>query len=100
MLGAIDAVLLANAGGDGNSHLDLIRPFLEKGLPAYIDKPMAFTAKQAREIVALAERHRAPVYSTSVLPHVADLNWLYRKEKLGKIKYVFSQGGTLIHGSS
>jgi len=98
MLGAIDAVLLANAGGDGNSHLDLIRPFLEKGLPAYIDKPMAFTAKQAREIVALAERHRAPVYSTSVLPHVADLNWLYRKEKLGKIKYVFSQGGTLIHG--
>ena len=98
MLGAIDAVLLVNAGGDGNNHLDLIRPFLEKGLPAYIDKPLAFTGKQAREIVALAERHNAPVYSTSVLPHVAEFSWLYRKERLGKINYVFSQGGTLIHG--
>lgn len=98
MLGTIDAVLLVNAGGDGNNHLDLIRPFLEKGLPAYIDKPLAFTGKQAREIVALAERHNAPVYSTSVLPHVAEFNWLYRKETLGKINYVFSQGGTLIHG--
>ena len=98
MLGTIDAVMLVNAGGDGSNHLDLIRPFLERGIPAYIDKPMAFTAKQAREIVALAQQHKAPVYSTSVLPHVAELNWLYRKEKLGKIRYVLSQGGTLIHG--
>ncbi len=98
MLGSIDAVMLVNAGGDGHNHLDLIRPFLERGIPAYIDKPLAFTGKQAREIVALAQRHNAPVYSASVLPHVADLNWLYKKEKLGKIHYVLSQGGMLIHG--
>ncbi|OGD18857.1 MAG: hypothetical protein A2W03_04230 [Candidatus Aminicenantes bacterium RBG_16_63_16] len=98
LLGGIDAVMLVNAGGDGSNHLDLIRPFLERGLPAYIDKPMAFTGKQAREIVDLAQRHTAPVYSTSVLPYVAELSWLYRKEKLGKINYVLSQGGTLIHG--
>jgi len=98
MLGSIDAVILANAGGDGSGHLDLIRPFLQKGIPAYIDKPLAFTGKQAREIFALAERHKAPVYSTSVLPHVAELSWLYKKDKLGKINYVISQGGALIHG--
>jgi len=98
MLEGIDAVMLVNAGGDGSNHLELIRPFLERGIPAYIDKPLAFTAKQARAIVALAEEHKAPVYSASVLPHVAEFNWLYRKEKLGKIKYVFSQGGMLIHG--
>ncbi len=45
MLGTIDAVMLVNAGGDGNNHLDLIRPFLERGIPAYIDKPMAFTGE-------------------------------------------------------
>jgi len=37
-------------------HLDVARPFLERGLPVLLEKPIAATASEAAEIVRLAER--------------------------------------------
>jgi virulence factor len=45
--------------------LPFARPFLERGLPTYLDKPLALRASEAREIVAVAERHGAPLLSCS-----------------------------------
>ncbi|MGI5819868.1 MAG: Gfo/Idh/MocA family protein [Armatimonadota bacterium] len=45
--------------------LPYARPFLERGLPCYLDKPLALRADEAREIVAVAGRHGAPLLSCS-----------------------------------
>jgi len=59
----VDAGLI---GEDGRfDKLTYARPFLERGLPTYIDKPLALKADEAREICALAEAHGAPMFSCS-----------------------------------
>jgi len=59
----VDAGLI---GEDGRfDKLTYARPFLERGLPCYVDKPLALRADEAREIVALSERHGAPMLSCS-----------------------------------
>ncbi|MFP4250985.1 MAG: Gfo/Idh/MocA family protein [Armatimonadota bacterium] len=59
----VDAGLI---GEDGRfDKLTYARPFLERGLPTYMDKPLALQADEAREIVAFAAEHNAPLLSCS-----------------------------------
>ena len=59
----VDAGLI---GEDGRfEKLPFARPFLERGLPTYIDKPLALRSEEAREIVSVAEQHGAPMLSCS-----------------------------------
>ncbi|BAM03452.1 Gfo/Idh/MocA family oxidoreductase [Phycisphaera mikurensis] len=70
LLGGVDGVLvLAVAGG---RHLELAEPALQRGLPTYVDKPLACTAADARRLAALAEEHAAPCYSASSLRFAAE----------------------------
>jgi predicted dehydrogenase len=48
LAGRVDAVLLTE--GAGNRHLELSAPFLELGLPLFIDKPLAGSWEDVREI--------------------------------------------------
>lgn len=59
----VDAGLIVEPGTF--DHLAWARPFLERGLPVYLDKPLALTAEGAREIVAVAEEHGASLLSCS-----------------------------------
>ncbi len=53
-------------GEDGRfDKLPFARPFFERGLPCYLDKPLALTAGEAREIVDVARAHDAPILSCS-----------------------------------
>jgi predicted dehydrogenase len=70
MIGEVDAVLLGDDTGDGKDHLDLIGPALEAGLPTYCDKPLADTPGRARELIGLAEKHQAPLMSSSLFRHL------------------------------
>lgn len=63
MLGMVDAVIVDFR--DGALHYKYARPFLQAGLPTFVDKPMACSLTHARKIVALARRHRAPLMSAS-----------------------------------
>lgn len=45
--------------------LPLARPFLERGLPCYLDKPLALRAEDARSIIDLARESGAPLLSCS-----------------------------------
>ena len=84
MLGHIDAVMIESQ--QGSRHLERARPFLEAGLPTFIDKPLSETVADAEAIIALAERHGAPLLSCSALrydPQVAAA--LARTEQLGAI---------------
>jgi len=65
MIGKIDGVLIESV--DGSVHLERARPFLEAGLPTFVDKPFTASLAAARELVHLAAAHRAPLFSASSL---------------------------------
>ena len=65
MIGHVDAVFIES--NEGNLHLDHAKPFLEAGLPLFIDKPFAATTAQARAIADAAAGHGTPIFSASSL---------------------------------
>lgn len=65
LIGRIDAVMIESQ--QGSRHLKRATPFLEAGLPTFVDKPFAETVAQADAMISLAKRHRAPLMSCSAL---------------------------------
>jgi predicted dehydrogenase len=57
----VDLVYLANCNTDGEDHLRYATPALRKGVPLFLDMPFAYTLAEAREILALANRHDSVV---------------------------------------
>jgi virulence factor len=76
MLDAVDGVMVLAVSGD--RHLELARPALERGLPTYVDKPLACTLDDAREIRRLAGEHNARCYSASSLRFATELESIPR----------------------
>ncbi len=70
MLGGVDAVLLAR--DDAERHAELAGPFLDAGLPVYVDKPLATSVSAAR---ALFARQASPgqLFTCSALRYAAEL---------------------------
>lgn len=69
LIGSVDAVLLAR--DDAENHLGMAKPFLEAGLPVYIDKPLAYTVAQASRILQL-ERYAGQVFSCSPMRYAPE----------------------------
>jgi virulence factor len=65
LLGKVDGVLIEAV--DGSVHYERALPFVEAGLPVWIDKPFTCQTAQARELVAAARRAGAPLFSASAL---------------------------------
>ncbi len=63
LFGKIDAVMIESQ--QGARHLEKARPFLEAGLPTFVDKPFAQTVADAEAMVALAQKHNTPLMSSS-----------------------------------
>jgi predicted dehydrogenase len=63
--GRCDTVMLETI--DGRVHLAQFREVADWGVPVFIDKPLALTAAEAREIQAIAEAKSVPLMSTSAL---------------------------------
>lgn len=70
MLGGIDALLLAR--DDGENHLEMSAPFLDAGIPVFIDKPLT---DNAADLAAFRERYSAgqPFMSSSCFRYCAEL---------------------------
>lgn len=60
-----DAILLESV--DGRKHLPQFREIVKCGKPVFIDKPLASTLADAREIARLAAEAKVPWFSTSSL---------------------------------
>ncbi|MBQ2630336.1 MAG: Gfo/Idh/MocA family oxidoreductase [Kiritimatiellae bacterium] len=71
MIGQVDAVLLAR--DDPENHYAMAKPFIEAGLPIYIDKPLAKTIREAEEIYAL-EKYPGQMFTCSALAYSDGLN--------------------------
>ena len=65
LLTKVDAVLLES--GDGRAHLSQARPVIAAHKPLFIDKPLASTLEDAREIARLAAEAHVPWFSSSSL---------------------------------
>lgn len=83
MIGQVDAVLLAR--DDAENHFHLARPFLEHGLPIYIDKPAATSLRDLDALYAVAQGERQ-IFTCSAL-RFADELFLTEQERteLGEI---------------
>lgn len=86
LIGAVDAVLLAR--DDSENHLYYAKPFLEAGLPIYIDKPLGLTVNQAKKLLDL-QIFPGQLFSCSALRYSTDF-FLSPSEllALGKLKIV------------
>jgi predicted dehydrogenase len=73
LLGKVDAVLVVDDTEGGARHAALARPFIEAGLPVFIDKPMTTDYADAVALFDLAARTGAPLLSCSALRFASEL---------------------------
>jgi len=67
MLGKIDGLIVDHR--HGKFHLQPAIPFIEAGIPTFIDKPFCYRAKEGKDFLALARKHGTPVTSFSSIAH-------------------------------
>lgn len=85
MLGKIDALLLAR--DDAKNHYKMAKPFIDSGIPVYIDKPLATTLKEANKIYAL-EKYNGQIFTCSAMAYAPEL---LKVPSIGQIKFIEAQ---------
>jgi predicted dehydrogenase len=84
MIGKIDAVLIESQ--DAEIHLERVTPFLEAGIPAFVEKPFADTPERAKAMAELADKNGVAVISSSALRFTPEVVALKEdEEETGKI---------------
>ena len=78
MIGQIDGVLIESV--DGSVHYERAKPFLEAGVPMFIDKPFTCSLEHATAIAELAEKNNVPVFSSSSLRYGVEVQELLDKQ--------------------
>jgi hypothetical protein len=86
MIGDVDAILLAR--DDAENHLEMSAPFLDAGLPIYIDKPIALSIGDLDRLYA-HQRYPGQVFSCSALRYSADFQLTAQMlAQLGEIRHI------------
>ena len=82
MIEHVDGILLAR--DDSETHYEFAKPFLEAGLPIYIDKPLATTVAEAEKIYSL-QQFEGQIFTCSALRYAPDFQWQENeRDDLGK----------------
>lgn len=87
----VDAVVIATPTA---SHFDLTRRALERDLHVFVEKPLAESTEQCRELVRLAGERNRCLFVGHVFLHaspVIKLRELIASDELGKINYISSR---------
>jgi virulence factor len=95
MIGKVDAMLIEAV--DGSVHYERARPFLEAGVPCFVDKPFACSVADARKIVDLAAKKKLPLFSSSALRFAPELVAYLADEKHGKVLGAVAYGPASQH---
>ena len=69
-IGSVDAVLLAR--DDAENHVRFAKPFLQAGIPIYIDKPLALSLNDANNLLDL-QSYAGQIFSCSALSYADEL---------------------------
>ena len=89
MLGKVDAVIVDHR--HPRFHLKAVRPFIEKGLPVFVDKPFCYRNDEGKEFLKAARKYKAPVTSFSTI--VLSKNFSRFRRRLSSLGTVLA-GGT------
>lgn len=88
MVGLVDAVLIAT--DVGSEHVARCRPFVEAGIPMFIDKPLADTQEDLRTFLQW-RKNGARLISSSAMRYVDEYVAMHRcREEIGKLMYIAS----------
>lgn len=88
VIGHVDAVVIAT--DDGSDHVRRARPFVEAGLPVFVDKPMAINM---RELCQFVRWHRdgARILSNSGMRYAPEIREaVARCDELGDLRWITS----------
>ncbi|MBE6883303.1 MAG: Gfo/Idh/MocA family oxidoreductase [Ruminococcaceae bacterium] len=96
MLGKVDAIMVT--ARNGQFHPEFARPFIEAGIPAFIDKPFANDAEEALSLVRLAKKKGVPLVGGSSTKYVYDVQLLRNAVKFENRTGMGNLGG--IHGGA
>jgi hypothetical protein len=86
LLQKVDVVLLTSV--DGRPHLAQVTPVFKAGKRVFIDKPLAASLDDARQIAALSRQTRTPFFSASSVRFHRQIPDVRRNTSLGKITKV------------
>jgi predicted dehydrogenase len=71
MLGKVDAVLVDHR--HAKYHLEAVWPFVDKGVPTFVDKPFCYRSEEGRRFLDMANERGTPVTSFGVVPRQASV---------------------------
>ena len=86
VIGKVDAVIIATDKGD--EHIWRAKPFIDAGLPVFIDKPLADNVEDLKTIIRwVKEGHM--IMSSSSLRYTKEYEpYMKRTTELGKLRYI------------
>jgi predicted dehydrogenase len=85
----VDAVMMVSL--DGRVHLEQARPVIAAGKPLFVDKPMAASLRDVREIFRLAREAGSAVFSSSAYRFYESLERV-RNAEIGEVRAAISYG--------
>lgn len=83
LLSMVDVVLLET--NDGRPHLEQAREVFKAGKPVFIDKPVAGSLKDAIAIFKEAAEKKIPMFSSSSLRYMKNVNAVRYENKVGQV---------------
>jgi predicted dehydrogenase len=88
VIGEVDAVIIAT--DDGDDHVRRARPFVEAGLPVFVDKPLATNLADLRQFVSW-QRQGAVLLSTSGMRYAPEMRLSEaQRGVLGDLRWITS----------
>jgi predicted dehydrogenase len=85
VIGEVDAVVIPT--DKGHEHLDRARPFIEAGLPVFIDKPLVDREDHLRQFAAWV-REGKPILSSSAMRYSVDYVALRKRlDEVGDVRF-------------
>lgn len=90
LVGRIDAAIVSTR--DGAKHLQHTRPLLDAGIPVLVDKPLAASVADAREIISLAEADGTPLLSGSALRYLPQIGSFAPTPGTGALRHLHVVG--------
>ncbi|QEL16960.1 Gfo/Idh/MocA family protein [Limnoglobus roseus] len=95
IIGKVDAVLIEAV--DGSVHWERAKPFLEAGLPCFVDKPFACSTEDAKKMIDLAAKKKLPLFSSSSLRYAPEVTAYAADAKHGKVLGCHAHGPASLH---